>query len=475
MRRVIVFVTVLALCLGLLVFTTAAMNDAEDELTFTPLVELGDISPIAGRSVGMDFHCGNHMTWHTQHTFGGGTEAGFVFTQFPEDPDSAGIRNEFDVWFAGGVGAGTSGGNFPLAATGYGQLMRTVAAITANGERRSMHLKMADYADYYLPDINLNYESDALVCNLNMDLSSLLTDDYSWSNDRSEYDAFFDHFRFPVQEDTIVEVSIEKDEVGNITGIGFYPENAPQLYFVTTVNETGLYFVPIFRDAAGNPLTGEYPDGLGIYYIPWKDTGNERSYNFGNGIVVKTLVRPDAENAVNRYPLPAGLDIQQLEISDDASTAWMLTREDGKLWFSVLDLENRREVNRFEVLPAEESTDAYSTYWTHNGRWMMVCTAADVALIDLTEDCSLVMTSPVQEHDGRYAPWYADGTDGIIEYDGEHLVLMNTLQEYDGAFWVLVCRQGEEVFYGEYTCSILQGNDSWYYASIFTDDKMTFE
>lgn len=476
MRKLIAFGLILCLCAGALGYATAAMNDAEDDLVITPLLEVGDISPIAGRTVGLTFSCGQHLRWDTAYTFGtpGTAQTQFTFIQNPRTVTDTGWRNCLDVWFTGGLSAGTSGGDFNPAPTDYGRLLQTVAAITPNGERKSMNVKMSDYVQYYLPDIDLHYETDTLYCDLQMDLTSIITGDYTWTSEYWEYSAFFDHFRFPVREDTIIQVAVEKDSVGNVVGIELSPENGPELHFVSTVNDQGLYFIPIFRDAKGAPLAGEYPDGYGIYFVPWKTTENVmRCQSDGDTWVTKQEVQPDAQNAVNIYPLDEKLEIHQLEISADASSAWMLTREGDAFYFTVLDLKSQSQVNRFAVLDYDPE-EAASGGWTHNEDWLLAYTARDVALIDLGGECSLTMTAPVEIMDGRYPPYYLDAEYGVLTFDGENLIMMNTMFSYEGALWVLVCRQGEQVFYGEYDCSILRGNENWYYSSVWTEEAVTF-
>lgn len=471
MRRLIPFLIALCLGVGLLGYGSAAMMASGDDVIITPIWEVGDGNSIAGNTLSLEYVCGNHLRWDLDYTFGapGETDAQFRFVQSPEAIVD-GMYDRFEVWGSGGFGGGVSSGNLDMAANGWGNLLKTVAAATPNGGERSMNLKLADFVDSYALGIDLRYETDEITARLDMDLYNMATGSYEWSSELWEYNAFFEGFRFPVQEDTIVSVTIHKDEMGGVVGIDFYPENPPELYYITAMNAQGLYFVPIFRDNAGNPLPGDYPDGYGLYHIPWKDTGDtERTQYDSLTIVERRVLRPDAKNAVNLYPLDETLDIRLMEISDDISTAWMVTREADGYWLSKLDIPNQRVVSRIRILDYVEGMDCN---WVIDGGKMLVYTGQALALVDITGDGELLMTAPVERTNDFYPPYYLTAGEDILHWDGEQLVMLGSLFEGDGSFFVLVCRQGEQVFCGQYDCSLLRGNDSWYYRQIETVDVL---
>ena len=63
------------------------------------------------------------------------------------------------------------------------------------------------------------------------------------------------------------------------------------------------------------------------------------------------------------------------------------------------------------------------------------------------------------------------GLDGsALRFDGETLILTDTAWHKEGAFWAAARRPGELRFYGEYDCSLLRGNDSWYYSYVTAEE-----
>ena len=53
-----------------------------------------------------------------------------------------------------------------------------------------------------------------------------------------------------------------------------------------------------------------------------------------------------------------------------------------------------------------------------------------------------------------------------IDTQCETLILTDSAWYREGTFWAAAWRQGELRFYGEYDCSLMRGNDDWYYSYI---------
>lgn len=461
MRKVIAFALILAVALGGLVFAHASVTDQQDELLVYAQLQSGDLTPLAGRTASVTIDCGEHLRWYTDYTFGGGiTETRFEFTQFPEQAEIAN-RARLDVYFSGGMGASVSGGSFDLQESEYSAMMRAVAVITPAGGSETMNLRMADYVNYYAPDYDLDFQNGELSCSQSMSLHGLI-DGGNWYEDPTGYKAFFRDFRFPVQGDHVVSVTVEKDGGGMVCGFSMNSENGPELYYVSSVNDSGVYFVPIFRDQKGNPLPFESPEGFGIYFAPWRDTGNTVTVSENS---TRREVTPDMDKVRLIRPLDDTLRIEAMEISADGSEAWMLTLEEAGYVLTAYDLAGGNEV-RLEVLPYDETIGDAESWFVHNGGLLMVLAQDNLALVDM-EAKTLELTAPQGgPESAAYHPKYWDASSGHMEYDGEYLYLLDTTYDHDGLFWAAVYREGEQVYYGLYDCSILRGNDDWHYSSI---------
>lgn len=465
MRRLIAFVIVLSCCAGLLSGAHGAVTEMEDALEFTQRVVYGDPSCLAGRTVGISIVCGSYMTWASEYTFGdpGSSETDFIFTQTPRAQESVYSQNELRITLPGGLGTSTSGG-FTPSAQGYGAMVRSVAALTPDGEEFAMSLKTADYLEEYTPTFYLNYESRKYTCCERMDLDNIALGNEVGIGSNSYY-AFNSAFRFPVQEDDITRISVAKDSQGSIVSVDFEMESSPYLDFISALNDSGCYALPIFRSYADEtPLDAEYPDGYGIYYIPWKETGNTSGFVYEDGQqVTKAEVSLDFANAVNIYPMDSDTMAYSMEVNEDATKAWLLTEEDGISVVTVLDLANKTCLNRIALFGGEHDVS-----WILEEGLMVVYSETDMALLDTSGNGELIFTADISEYPQcrKYCISYEPAVD-VMEFDGRDLILVSSRWEYDnGAFGAMVVNADGVQFLGEYDCSIFDGNNPGYYSYI---------
>ncbi len=463
MRKVLIFALTVALALGGLGFAHAAVSDSQDELLVYPTLELGDPAELEGLTASMTFTCGNHLRWHTDYTFGGDTETEFVYHRDPIREPTVYNRSRMNVGFSGGFGSSTSGGSFSLNANGYGALFRAVAAATPDSGTKTMNLKMADYVTEYLPDFDLNYEDNARECYMSVSLHGMVSGD-NWYEEEGNYREFFSAFRFPVQESHIVSVTVGKDDAGRINSLEMFPENGPELRFISDVNADGLWFVPVFQNEDGTPLAYESPAGHGIYFVPWYKSGTIR-YTSGE----KDQVLPDVDKAERIFPLEEGLIIEQMEIDAEAGEAWMLTREGNSYFLTSCDLTSGDTLARIEVLPHDPNIESGEGQFQMDDGYLLVTAQNKIALVELASR-TLVLTAPDVQDQRFGAAWYYDPDSGSLRFDGEQLVLINTTYSRDGSFWTAAFRQGELAYYGEYDCSLMRGNDDFYYRTVQVND-----
>lgn len=466
MKKVIPFLLVIAICIAVLTGIHIWINAQEDDLVFTEHILQGTVDPLSGRTISLYITCGDHMRWNSSYTFGdpGTYSTDFIFSQESITAEGSYSWAEFSLYLSGGFGASTSG-SFTPGTDGYGQMIRTVAAITQDGETVEMNLKTSDYLDCYSLDYDLSYNSEQYYANETYQLSNTILQDRTWHHNPGSYYRLSRLFRFPVQPDDVTSVSVSKDELGNINSIDMYSENSPDIRFLSAVNDSGVYFIPVFQTAGDDPRTlpGEYPDGLGIYHAPFRSTSQEIAYPHDDDHTEVTL---DMDRLENIYPVAEDAFIYSMEVSDDGSVAWLLTQENNVYVLRVIDLVNRESLNRIELFPlrTDSENSTHASWITKNGL-AVVFTGDDLALIDLSGSGSLILTAPVEDT-GTHLNWFDPAT-GVVEYDGEHLILVDTSQNHDStAFWTAVYDPSGIQFLAEYTCSIFDGNHPGYYQSI---------
>ena len=462
MKKVIIFALVLALALGGIGFAHAAVTANQDDLKIFSTVELGDPSVLEGLTAEMTVTCGEHLRWSIDYPFGGQAVTEFVYDRKGTQPPQAGAGNYLDLWLSGGVSSSVSGGSFTPGSSGYGPLLLAVASQTPDGGSRTMALEMSDYVNYYLPDYELRYEHEARQCHENASTHGLVTGE-GWYENPGCYTALMEAFRFPVQENHIMSVTVQKDEGGRIVSIELSPEDGPELHFLSDVTDQGIWFVPVFRTAEGTPLPYESPQGHGIYFIPWK---HNDLYHWTEG--KPEQVTPDVQNVRLCYPLAEDLRIERIIIDAEAGTAQMLTLEEGQYILTTCDLDAGSVRSRLVLLDQDPGKSDSSAWFQQKGAYLLHLIQGNVVLTDRVGE-TLLLTAP-DVTDQRFGGVWFDPDSGDLRFDGETLILIDTAWYYEGTFWAAAWRQGELMYYGEYDCSLLQNRDNWYYSYITAEE-----
>ena len=174
MKKVIVFLLVMALAIGGIGFAHAAVTASQDDLVLYPTIQVGDPAVLEGLTAGLTFACGDHLIWKTDYPFGGEAGTEFRYHRKPVQPPTTYSHNTMDVWLNGGMSSSVSGGCFSPRASEYGNLLDAVAKETPAGGSRTMTLRMADYVGHYRPDYQLRYDDERRYCTEDADLYALL-------------------------------------------------------------------------------------------------------------------------------------------------------------------------------------------------------------------------------------------------------------------------------------------------------------
>ena len=458
MKKVIVFLLVMALAVGGIGFTHAAVTASQDDLVVYPTLEWGDMTALSGHTAGITFACGDHLIWKTDYPFGGEAKTEFAYDRagIPEIPLQS--RNEFSLWLIAGTHASTTG-SFSIRSGGYGKMFQEAAANTeANGEF-TMEVALSDYLDCYLPEFNLYYEDETSLCSCQVDLMDLLGG-RNWYEDVTIYDDFNTAFRFPVQETDRAAIYVHK--TGNaVDGFSFESISGPELQLHSDLSSEGIWMVASYQNERGEPLAYESPAGHGIYFVPWKVVG-QLNYT----TITKDNLAPDFAHAELVFPLAEGLPIQELSIDSSRGLAQVLSAEGDHFVLTVYNLNAREVSARLEVLPRDAGNLGEVQFAEKDG-YLLVTGQGNLALVDAT-DYALLLTAP-DVRDQSFSAGHWNAATGDLHFDGQTLILIDTTYYRNGTFWAAAWNQGESICYGEYDCSIMRGNDHWYYDHISAD------
>lgn len=482
MKRLIPFVIVLCCAVGLISGSVTALTEQSDDLVFTEIVKYGDPEALAGRTIESGIQSGDHMEWRTVYSFAGENryDTEFLFTQKVERSTDEGRRAYMDVYTTGGMGGSTTG-DMNLRNTGYGDMIRAVAAITPAGETKEMNLKLADYLDYHALSVDIHYITEERYC-------SEMVDNWDWFvarwNDETtdfdqflveernySYKAFSELFRFPVAEDEIAAVSATRDSGGNLVSLNYNVLNSPEISVICAVNDLGAYCIPVFQKD-GRPLQGEYRDGMGIYFIPWREVAGQYQYvNRGATREQIPVITLDVDKAKNILPMEAETLVYGLEVVEDGGLARMISLEGDTYYLTEINFENREIKSRLAVLEKDPDAEHYWPNWQIREDLMIMEACENLSLITLDEEPVLEFTVPL----GPVEEGYWDVVDDYADmyYDGEKLTLAGGRGFYDQrSLVVMVFDRYGPLYWGEYECSIFQCNDPG--ASPYINNRQTW-
>lgn len=321
-----------------------------------------------------------------------------------------------------------------------------VAERTENGETRTETLRLADYYDYYPMTVELYLPDQEGRSHVYA----------TWA----ECQALTDYFGLRVPEDLMVEVSVTKDELGQVYNVETNDADNQRFWFdcQTVVVEDGvcLAIAVMSEDMDVSKDLVACRDGFGLYFIPFSE---ELKTDYEQGDPVFNL-----ENIRMFCPLAQGSS--PLLLNREAEGQVLLyAREDGALKLSVFDTDTWQCVQWETIFPLGEE-DAYSLLGSGDG--FMVMSGPDN------------MFRVVEEADGVYTPALSgvqDMGEGYVDewwynvecaYDGERLVISGITGNGNCSLWVQVYDE-TGLTYGARIDHSLDREDVWNFYEYRTD------
>lgn len=313
-----------------------------------------------------------------------------------------------------------------------------VAERTENGETRTETLRLADYYDYYPMAVELylpDQEGRSRVY-------------ATWA----ECQALTDYFGMRVPENLMVEVSVTKDELGQVYNVETHDVGDQRFWFdcQAVVVEDGvcLSIAVMSEDMDVSEDLVACRDGFGLYFIPFSEE-LKTDYEQGDSVF-------DLDNVRMFCPLDQGSSPMLLNREEEGQLL-LYAREDGALKLSVFDVETWQCV-QWETIFSLGEEDYYSLLGSGDG--FMVMSGPDNIF------------RVVEEQDGVYTPTLSgvqDTGDGYVDewwynvacaYDGQRLVLSGITASGDCSLWVQVYRE-EGLAYGARIDHSLDREDVW--------------
>ena len=464
MKRTLILLLVLLLAAaGLLTAGAGYLTSTEDDIELTHHLVAGDPSAAAGITLTLPVGDQRSQTcWETTVDLGTEElkpETTFTFYSGGKDWEgsiqpgaeiytgsfSYGISASGSIDFADYLGEGEDP-SYRHDATLMVLPAVDVAERTENGETRTETVRLADYYDYYPMTVELYLPDQEGRSHVYA----------TWA----DCQALTDYFGLRVPEDLMVEVSVTKDELGQVYNVETNDTGNQRFWFdcQAIVVENGICMSISVEseniDVPENLVACR--DGFGLYFIPFSEE-LKTDYEQGDPVF-------DLENIRMFCPLAQGSS--PLLLNREAERQVLLyAREDGALKLSVFDTDTWQCVQWESIVPMGEE-DTFSLLG--NGDGFMVLYQADNIF------------RVVEEENGVYTPALSgtwDRGEGYVDewwyetacaYDGERLVISGITGNGNGSLWVQVYDE-TGLTYGARIDHSLDREDVWNFYEYRTD------
>ncbi len=326
---------------------------------------------------------------------------------------------------------------------------------------------LSDYLDYYPLNIDITFpDVYSFDSSMEYDMSE---------SEKDLIESFREFFRIPIMKDHKLKIRVTVGDEGNIyssgttsgTGLdenedsyGFYTDS------VITDNECFLYFGN--RSDLGYTVdTSLIPGGYGIYRLPYSEKDKNVSFDF--------------KNLKNIYPIDSDYTVSALEISEDKKSLYMVTKEENKNVFTIIDAETFETKER-TIISEDKDESAYPEYiendfiifniyhpnreakfsvysFDEKGKPVHEITAYKYIQADY-EDDEMYIGTEIYEDSNIKALW-----------NGEKLYVVHTFdntsqrQIQQNGFKLAVYGKDGMQFYGEYITGLSTGNDGYFSSS----------
>ena len=455
-RTLILLLALLLAAVGLLAAGVGYLTSTEDDIELTHHLVAGDPAAAAGIKLTLPVgDQGSQTCWETTVDLGAEELAPKTeFTFYPKgktwenDPQprvdiytgsiNFGMSSTGGIDFSEYTGEGEEDPGRLYDATMMVLPAADVAERTENGETRTETLRLADYYDYYPMTVELYLPDQEGRSHVYA----------TWA----ECQALTDYFGLRVPEDLMVEVSVTKDELGQVYNVETNDADNQRFWFdcQTVVVEDGvcLAIAVMSEDMDVSKDLVACRDGFGLYFIPFSDE-LKTDYEQGDPVF-------DLEHVRMFCPLAPG-SAPMLLSREAEGQVLLYAREDGALKLSVFDTDTWQCVQWETIFPLGEE-DAYSLLGSGDG--FMVMSGPDN------------MFRVVEEADGVYTPALSgvqDMGEGYVDewwynvecaYDGQRLAVAGITASGDCSLWVQVYDE-TGLTYGARIDHSLDREDAW--------------
>lgn len=443
---------------------TAAIGGAvyaeRDRVEIYENAVVGDSSLAKGIGISMLCEYGDRLFWNTAYTVGGTAETEF---EFCADEKTVASERTYD-----GVDLGLNYvygvvNDAPISElSGMALAYRELYEETPIGGSLERTVRIADYYDYYPISVGISLPGTFWSAGV----IARFDDKADFPAEAEVWEKFNDFFKIPVGDDDSVTIGVTRDSRGQPVGISSGREVGPNLYSYSAYTYDRCFFAlnGKYEDAAGNIRyidTSLIPGGYGIYAFDYEHVWDEPTSSSGAIQTVNNTEKGtgiDADSLACVYPLDRETVVRGMAVSPNERFLWLLTEDDGRVMFTVIDIADMTDICRITV---GESDDYYGFYPSDKHVVIYGGTAEDGRRLMLinTDDNGEARVVFGTEHRALPDDMYYDMSHTAKSfYDGQRLAILNYLYTNDGVdmvgFTLEVYTADGGSYYGEYLCSL---------------------
>lgn len=335
-----------------------------------------------------------------------------------------------------------------------GKAIEAVAENTENGETYTQEIRLADYYDYFpvyaegsLYDPDITGETTSYFDS--GQLSALLTE----------------YFAVPVPDDCYVEISVTKDEDGNITGADIW--RCVDLTAGYSLTDEGEY------SYVNGPFTRSVYTQEGIFFTlsAYSDGLYDLSGSCGYGIWLLEFETDEDSSALTAESIslvyeidPEECEVLNISASDDGSELFLAAIEEDYITITVIDAAGFTEKQKIYAAPAgnfEDEQDYAAAMTSGSSCLVFQCAEGFITLYyDEAAGEYASMFSPMSEDEYVLLFNSLDLIDFMYDDGKLDIVISQFPDENSTGFILAVCDEEGLEYAGLYTSSIDTGDTS---------------
>ncbi len=329
MKRWMAWALAVALAVSGLAVGQAVLLERGDQVGFAAVDFYGTRDCLEGVAAEVCISDGAYLHWNSQVPL---DEPQNARTNFTFEPATAAYRGSQSLTVTGLTSAthtGDSQRGVVLRNYGYGSVLRELVSEMEPGSSISETIRLREYLDAHAPGLELRYTSQRYRCYMNSSCEDLYLD--GWKSD-DQLKALYECFPLPVHGTEYLAVKIAMDSKSHLTSVSLTPGNFPELEAYSYMDDNGLYVIFQAVDSESGALVEMgYPDGFGLYFIPWGLT----SQVYEDGTIG---VYPEVSKGSKRFSLEDGVRVVQLLGDRQADRCVIVTLEGDAVWITTLKL-----------------------------------------------------------------------------------------------------------------------------------------